>query len=161
VSESTDHGRRLAKDLRDRYNVKGILITAVEQGYITELRCGMPYCFASARGHFDPLDVPLGPWMPTHEHFPLAKRHKGIREVTNAVLAHRRCNNIGYKLEELAEFLEAYRLDDGSRLRPGAIAAAIGDNVQQRGMAGGLCKGPRKRAIRIALETHELIERSR
>src|SRR5581483_5049301 len=102
-------GRSLARELRERHNVRGVLVLAAEQGHITELRCAMPHCFAADPGRFDPLGVPLGPWMPTHEHFRLAKRHKGRRDVTNAVLAHRRCNNVGYKLEELREHLEAFR----------------------------------------------------
>ena len=96
--------------------------------------------------------------MPTHEHFPLAKRFKGTRTITNAVLAHRRCNNVGYKIEELAEHLKALQLEDGSSLRREAIEAAIADHVQQRRTAAGRYprnSGSRKRAITIARETHE------
>jgi hypothetical protein len=77
MSETMDPGNRLARELRERYHVRGILILAAETGYITELRCAMPHCFAPDRGRFDPLGVPLGPWMPTREHFPLARRFKG------------------------------------------------------------------------------------
>jgi hypothetical protein len=118
----------------------------------------MPHCFAEARDHFIPLGVPLGPWMPTHEHFPLAKRFKGKRAVTNAVLAHRRCNNVGYKIEELREHLESLQLEDGSALRPEAIDAAIADHVEQRRTAAGRYprnSGSRKRAITIARQAHE------
>lgn len=155
-------GRSLASELKERYNVRGILITAAEAGSITELRCAMPYCFSSEPGQFDPLDLPLGPWMPTHEHFPLAKRFKGKREVTNAVLAHRRCNNVGYKIEELREHLEALRLDDGSVLRGEAIEAAIADHVEQRRNAKGRyprSRGSRKRAVTIARQTHQSLGR--
>ena len=75
--------------------------------------------------------------MPTHEHFPLAKRFKGKREVTNAVLAHRRCNNVGYKIEELEHHLESLRVEDGGALSPEAIQAAIDDHVEQRRTAAG------------------------
>lgn len=150
-------GRKLAHKLRDTYNVRRILITAAEAGCITELRCAMPYCFASSRHHFDPHGLPLGPWMPTHEHFPLAKRFKGRREITNAVLAHRRCNNVGYKIEELREHLEGLRLEDGSALRNEAVEAAIADHVEQRRSAAGRYprnSGSRKRAITIARRTN-------
>jgi len=160
--QEIEAGQSLASELRERYNVRGILITAAEAGCITELRCGMPYCFASERGQFDPLDQPLGPWMPTHEHFPDAKRFKGRREVTNAVLAHRRCNNVGYKIEEVREHVEAFRLEDGSALRPEAIEAAIADHIEQRRTAEGLyprSRGSHKRADSIARETHQLLER--
>lgn len=155
-------GRSVARELREHYNVRGILITAAEAGCITELRCAMPYCFARDAGQFDPLDLPLGPWMPTHEHFPLAKRFKGTRVVTNAVLAHRRCNNIGYKIEELRERLEALLCEDGGALSPEAIKAAIDDNVEQRRTAEGRyprSRGSLKRAVSIARETHQPLER--
>lgn len=153
MGEPMDPRNRLAQELRERYHVRGILILAAEAGYITELRCAMPCCFAPDRGGFDPLGVPLGPWMPTHEHFPLAKRFKGTRDVTNAVLAHRRCNNIGYKLEELRAHLEALRLEDGSALPRSAIEAAMADHIEQRMTAAGRyprSSGSRNRAIRIA-----------
>ena len=160
--QEIEAGRSLASELKARYNVQGILIAAAEAGCITELRCEMPYCFAPDRGRFCPLDQPLGPWMPTHEHFPVAKRFKGMREVTNAVLAHRRCNNVGYKIEELMEHLKALRLEDGSSLRAEAIAAAIADHVGQRGTAEGRyprSSGSRKRAVTIARQTHQSLGR--
>jgi hypothetical protein len=151
-------GRRLASDLRERYRVRGILVAAAEAGCITELCCTMPYCFAPEPGRFDPHDLPLGPWMPTHEHFPLAKRFKGKREVTNAVLAHRRCNNVGYKIEELREYLEALQFEDGSAVDPEAIELAMADHVEQRRAGEGRyprSRGSRKRAVAIALEAHQ------
>jgi len=117
----------------------------------------MPYCFASDRDHFVSHGLPLGPWMPTHEHFPLAKRLKGKREITNAVLAHRRCNNVGYKIEELREHLEALPSESGGPLRQEAIDAAIVDHVEQRRTADGRYprnSGSRKRAITIARQTN-------
>jgi hypothetical protein len=156
--QEVEAGRKLARELRQTYKVRGILVTAAEVGCITELRCAMPHCFASQRDRFDPLGLPLGPWMPTHEHFPLAKRFKGKREITNAVLAHRRCNNVGYKIEELREHLQGLRLEDGSSLRTEAIEAAITDHLEQRRAAAGRYprgSGSRKRAIKIARQTHE------
>ena len=151
-------GRSLAIELREHYHVRGILIAAAEAGHITRLHCGMPHCFATARDRFEPLERPLGPWMPTHEHFPLAKRHKGKREVTNAVLAHRRCNNVGYKIEELREHLEALTADDGAPLHREAIDDALADHVSQRHTAEGRYprnSGSRKRAVRIARQAHQ------
>ena len=157
-AEQVRAGKKVAQVLRDRYRVRGVLITAAEAGYISELRCSMPHCFAEARDYFEPLRLPLGPWMPTHEHFPLAKRFKGTRAITNSILAHRRCNNVGYKLEELREHLEALRTDSGGPLRQEAIDAAIADQIKQRREAAGRYprrSGSRKRAVRIARQTHE------
>jgi len=159
--QEIEAGRRVAIELRERYNVRKTLVVAAEAGCITELRCGMPYCFASDPTRFDPLTHPPGPWAPTLEHFPIAKRLKGRREAGNAVLAHRRCNNVGYKLEELRERLEAFRFEDGSTLRPEAIDAAIADNIEQRKIAEGvypLGSGSQKRALRIARRTHESLD---
>jgi 5-methylcytosine-specific restriction endonuclease McrA len=159
--QEIEAGRKLAHELRDRYNVRRILVAAAEAGCITELRCAMPYCFASARDHFVPHGLPLGPWMPTHEHFPLAKRFKGTRTITNAILAHRRCNNVGYKIEDLSEYLQQLRLPDGSALHPDAVATAIKDHIEQRVAGQGRYprrSGSRKRAIRIAHETHQLLD---
>jgi hypothetical protein len=111
----------------------------------------MPYCFASARGRFDPL----GPWRPTNEHFPLAKQDGGVKGATNAVLAHRRCNNIGYKIEELREHLET--IDGIGRC---AIEAAIADNIGQRRTDEGRYprkSGSRKRAVRVAREAQQAL----
>lgn len=158
TAEEIEAGRNVARELRETYNVRRILVAAAEAGCITQLRCAMPYCFASARDHFVPHGLPLGPWMPTHEHFPIAKRKKGTRAITNAVLAHRRCNNIGYKIEELREYLEALRLQDGSALRNAAIEAAIADHVKQRRTTAGRYprkRGSRKRAITLARQTHD------
>ena len=78
--------------------------------------------------------------------------------MTNTVLAHRRCNNVGYKIEELREHLEALRLEDGGTLRHKAIEASMADHVEQRRTAAGRyprSSGSRKRAIKIARQTHE------
>jgi hypothetical protein len=160
--QQIEAGRRVAGELRQRYRVRGVLLTAAEAGYISELRCAMPHCFALRRDHFDPLGLPLSPWMPTHEHFPLAKRFKGKRDLTNAVLAHRRCNNVGYKLEELTEYLQQLRTDDGRPLRPEAIATAIEDHIEQRKIGHGRYprnSGSRKRAVAIARKAHASLEK--
>ena len=102
-------GTEVALELQERYRVSGVLLSAARAGYITELRCEMPYCFAETPDRFYPLATPLGPWMPTHEHFPIPKRLNGARGATNAVLAHRRCNNVGYKIEELEHHLGVLR----------------------------------------------------
>lgn len=158
TAEEIAAGLEVARQLRDRYRVRGVLISAAEAGYIYELKCGMPHCFAPTREGFDPLGLPLRPWMPTHEHFPLAKRHKGRRDLTNSVLAHRRCNNVGYKIEELREHLQALRLEDGAPLRAQAVETAIDDHIAQRRTAAGRyprSSGSRKRAITIARQTHD------
>jgi hypothetical protein len=156
-------GTEVAQKLRDRYHVRGVLITAARAGYISVLRCAMPYCFAEERDRFEPLGRPVSPWMPTHEHFPLAKRFKGKREITNAVLAHRRCNNVGYKIEELRDYLEQLRRDDGKTLHPQAIEVAIRDHVDQRMAGQGRYprkRGSRKRAVAIARQAHDSLEGS-
>jgi len=94
-----ERGRRVAERLR-ALGVHGILITAAQQGYITELSCGMPECYCpeelGGKGYFEPVSSDLPDWMPTHEHFPRAKREGGQRTVDNTVLGHRLCNRIDY-----------------------------------------------------------------
>ena len=91
----------MAKRLRD-LGVKGILITAAERGYITEVKCGMPQCFCpeelGGARYFESLADGYSDWNPTHEHFPLSKRDGGHRTVDNSVLAHRLCNRIDYSI---------------------------------------------------------------
>ena len=89
----------MAKTLRG-WGVKGILITAAELGYITEVKCGMPQCFCpeelGGASYFVPLTDGYSDWNPTHEHFPTPKRDGGQRTVENSVLAHRLCNRIHF-----------------------------------------------------------------
>ncbi len=91
-------GAEVAKELR-RLGVKGILITAAEQGHITDVKCGMPKCHCpeelGGASHFDPV-TEYSDWNPTHEHYPRPKRDGGRRTVENSVLAHRLCNRIDY-----------------------------------------------------------------
>ena len=64
--------------------MKGILIKAAEQGYITQLACKMPECFCpeelGGACYFEPVTDELSDWMPTHEHFPRSKKEGGHRE---------------------------------------------------------------------------------
>jgi hypothetical protein len=75
-----ERGRVVAVRLKE-LGVKGILITAAEQGYITQLACKMPECFCpeelGGSSYFEPVTAELNDWMPTHEHFPLSKRDGG------------------------------------------------------------------------------------
>jgi len=82
--------------------VKGILITAAELGYITQVTCRMPECFCpeelGGACYFEPVTHPATDWMATHEHFPRSNREGGHRSPDNAVLAHRLCNRIDYSI---------------------------------------------------------------
>jgi hypothetical protein len=106
VERDPERGRAVAAELK-KLGVKGVLIQAAEQGYITQLACQMPKCFCpeelGGACHFEPLTDDLSDWTsdwtPTHEHFPRSKREGGYRVVNNAVLAHRLCNRIGYSIE--------------------------------------------------------------
>jgi hypothetical protein len=57
----------VAKRLRD-LGVKGILITAAERGYITEVKCGMPQCFCpeelGGAWYFEPVTGEYSDWTP-------------------------------------------------------------------------------------------------
>src|SRR2546426_12531624 len=99
VERDPERGRAAAAKLK-ALGVKGILIKAAEQGYITLLACKMPECFCpeelGGATYFEP--VGSSDWAPTHEHFPVPKREGGRREVDNAVLAHCLCNRIDYSI---------------------------------------------------------------
>jgi hypothetical protein len=101
VELDPERGRAVAAGLK-ALGVKGILIKAAEQGYITELACRMPECFCpkelGGATYFDPVTAELSDWMPTLEHFPTPKREGGRKTVDNAILAHRLCNRIDYSL---------------------------------------------------------------
>ncbi len=62
----------MAKELR-RLGVKGILITAAEQGYITDVKCGIRKCRCreelGGASYFVPV-TEYSDWNPTHEHAP-------------------------------------------------------------------------------------------
>jgi hypothetical protein len=101
VELDPERGRAVVARLR-ALGVKGILIKAAEQGYITQLTCKMPECFCpeelGGAGYFEPVTDEYSDWSPTHEHFPLSKKDGGHRKVDNAILAHRLCNRIDYSI---------------------------------------------------------------
>ena len=101
VERDIERGLVVAAELK-KLGVKGILIKAAEQGYITQLACKMPECFCpeelGGACYFEPVTAELSDWMPTHEHFPRFKREGGKVAVDNAVLAHRLCNRIDYSI---------------------------------------------------------------
>ena len=89
VELDPERGRAVAVELKE-LGVKGILITAAEHGYITQLACKMPECFCpeelGGASYFEPLTAELNDWMATHVHSPLSKRDGGHRLVDNAIL---------------------------------------------------------------------------
>src|SRR3954451_4799065 len=103
VERDPERGRAVAVELK-AFGVKGILIKAAEQGYITQLACKMPKCFCpeelGGASYFEPVNLELSDWMPTHEHFPLSKREGGKVAVDNAILAHRLWNRIDFSISE-------------------------------------------------------------
>ena len=86
--------------------MKGTLIKAAEQGYITQLACMMPECFCpeevGGACYFEPVTNDWSDcrsdWMPTLEHFPVSKKEGGKAAVDNAILAHRLCNRLDYSI---------------------------------------------------------------
>ena len=97
VERDPERGRAAAAKLK-ALGVKGILIKAAEQGYITQLACKMPECFCPEELGGASYFEPAGDWMPTHEHFPVSKQDGGKEAVDNAILAHRLCNRIDYSI---------------------------------------------------------------
>lgn len=96
-----ERGRAVAAELKT-LGVRGILVKAAEQGYITELACKMPQCYCpeelGGATYFEPVTAEPNHWAPTHEHFPVPKREGGHRTVDNAILAHRLCNRLDYSI---------------------------------------------------------------
>lgn len=77
--------------------VKGILVTAAENGNIATLECAIPECLCPrGRGHFTPVTPELDDWIPTIDHFPKLKHEGGHKTVDNIRLAHRLCNRVEY-----------------------------------------------------------------
>src|SRR3954447_7126810 len=105
VDRDPERGRTVAVRLKE-LGVKGTLITAAEQGYITQLACKMPKCFCpeelGGARHFEPVTNDWSDWrsdwMPTLEHFPVYKKDGGKATVDNAILAHRLCNRLDHSL---------------------------------------------------------------
>src|SRR5687768_5558052 len=101
VERHPERGRAAAAKLR-ALGVKGILIKAAEQGYITQLACKMPECFCpeelGGACYFEPVTNDLSDWMPTVEHFPVYRKDGGKETVDNVILAHRLCNRLDHSL---------------------------------------------------------------
>jgi len=99
VDESSlERGKRVAEQLRQLHR-DGILVTAAEQGLITELACQMLECLCpeelGGKYRFDPLPGPLSDWVPTPDHRVL-KSEGGHLTLDNVRLAHRLCNSVDY-----------------------------------------------------------------
>ncbi len=135
VERDPERGRAAAAKLKAR-GVKGILIKAAEQGYITQLACKMPECFCpeelGGACYFQPVTAELSDWMPTHEHFPLSKREGGLVAVDNAILAHRLCNRIDYSISVGRSYAR-----DLERIRKARGEATRRSNVQIGNTEGG------------------------
>ena len=101
VERDPERGQAAAAKLK-ALGVKGILIKAAEQGYITQLACKMPECFCpeelGGASYFAQVTDDWSDWMPTLEHFPVYKKDGGKAAVDNAILAHRLCNRIDHSL---------------------------------------------------------------
>lgn len=97
-----ERGRQTAQELRS-LGVKGVLLQAAEQGYITELACQMPECFCpeelGGRKYFEAVASPMPGWAPNHEHHPVPRREGGQRTPENSLLAHVLCNRIDYSIK--------------------------------------------------------------
>jgi hypothetical protein len=105
VERDPERGRSAAAKLK-ALGVKGILIKAAEQGYITQVACKMPECFCpeelGGACYFEPVSNKWSDWksdwMPTVEHFPVYKKDGGKETVENVILAHRLCNRLDHSL---------------------------------------------------------------
>ena len=100
VERDPERGRAAAAKLK-ALGVKGILIKAAEQGYITQLACKMPECFCpeelGGACYFEP--VPASERLDADPRaLPAPKREGGRKAVDNAILAHRLCNRIDYSI---------------------------------------------------------------
>ena len=127
VERDPERGRAAAAKLK-ALGVKGILIKAAEQGYITQLACKMPECFCpeelGGACYFEPVAT-KSDWIPTHEHFPLSKKDGGLVAVDNAILAHRLCNRLDYSIRVGRSYAR-----DLERIRKAREEATRRDNVQ-------------------------------
>lgn len=129
VERDPERGREAAAKL-EKLGAKKILVTAAEQGYITQLACKMPECFCpeelGGACYFEPVTAELSDWMPTVEHFPLSKREGGKEVVDNVTLAHRLCNRIGYSItvgRSYASDLERIRMAREDAIRRSNLGA--------------------------------------
>jgi hypothetical protein len=159
TSGDKERGALVAAVLEER-RAHRVLIRAATAGYVTELVCQMTECFCpSGVAFFDVCNpLRLGPWIPTHEHYPNAAHERGTDRLDNVVLAHRRCNNVGHKLEALQEFLRQTPTPHGNPLDPRAIEIAMRDNVAERRTRLGVYprrRGSWKRAKEVATKAHQ------
>jgi hypothetical protein len=101
VERDPERGRAAAVKLK-ALGVKGKLIEAAVEGYITEVACGMPKCFCpeelGGAGYFAPRANQWNDWEATFEHYPIPKVDGGRRTIDNAVLAHRLCNKLDHSI---------------------------------------------------------------
>jgi hypothetical protein len=106
IDRDPERGRAVAARLKELGVKKRELISAAEQGYITQLACMMPKCFCPEElgGAFYFAQVTndwtnwRSDWMPTLEHFPVYKKDGGKAAVDNAILAHRLCNRLDHSI---------------------------------------------------------------
>ena len=138
VERDPERGRAAAAKLK-ALGVKGILIKAAEQGYITQLACKMPECFCpeelGGACYFEPITNDWSDWrsdwMPTLEHFPVSKKEGGKAAVDNAILAHRLCNRLDYSIRvgrSYARDLERIRKAREEATRRKATVEAIDES---------------------------------
>src|SRR3954462_7591754 len=99
VERDPERGRAAAVKLKT-LGGKGKLIETAEEGYITEVACGLPKCFCpeelGGAGYFAPRTNQWNDWEATFEHYPIPKVEGGRKAVDNAVLAHRLCNKLDH-----------------------------------------------------------------
>jgi hypothetical protein len=143
VERDPERGRAAAAKLK-ALGVKGILIKAAEQGYITQLACKMPECFCpeelGGACYFEPVTAELSDWMPTHEHFPLSKREGGKVAVDNAILAHRLCNRIDYSISVGRSYASDLKRITKARVRTRS-AETTKDRTPQRESRRAIARG--------------------
>lgn len=139
VERDPERGRATAAKLK-ALGVKGILIKAAEQGYITQLACKMPECFCpeelGGACYFEPVTNEWSDWrsdwMPTLEHFPVSKKEGGKAAVDNAILAHRLCNRLDHSLR-----VGRSHRRDLERIRKAREEGIRRNNVQIGNIEGG------------------------
>jgi hypothetical protein len=119
-----ERGHAVAAGLRD-LGVRGILVTAAEQGYIVELACAVPDCMCPPElggpKHFVKVPSETPDWMPTIDHFPVPQEKGGERTIDNVRLAHRLCNRV-----DAARRLERTYEKDLARVEASRTAALRG-----------------------------------
>ncbi len=138
VERDPERGRAVAARLKE-LGVKGTLIKAAEQGYITQLACKMPECFCpeelGGACYFEPVTNDWSDWrsdwMPTLEHFPVSKKEGGRAAVDNAILAHRLCNRLDYSIR-----VGRSHARDLERIRKAREEGIRRNNVQIRNTGG-------------------------